>query len=67
MVFHVPRNIIWRYNHAVDKLRVDIIKDVLEKEMGFRVVTNPVTQNTVDIKVYHYFNLLAFMEVENWK
>jgi len=67
MVFHVPGNIMWRCNHAVGKLRVDIIKDVLEKEMGFRVVPNPVTQNKADVKVYHYFNLLVVMEVQNWK
>jgi hypothetical protein len=66
-MYHIPRNIMWKYNHAVGKLRVDIIKDVLENEMGFEVITKPVTQNDVDVKVYHNDNLLAVMEVQNWK
>lgn len=66
-MFHVPRNIMWKYNHAVGQLRVEIIKDVLENEMGFEVITRPVTSNDVDVKVFYNDMLLAVMEVQNWK
>ncbi|MFW9853372.1 MAG: hypothetical protein ACFFDS_10540 [Candidatus Thorarchaeota archaeon] len=46
---------------------MDIIKDVLENEMGFRVSTKPITANEVDVKVSHNNELLAVMEVQNWK
>ena len=67
MTFHISRKEMWRYNHAVGQLRVDIIKDVLENEMGFEVITKPVTSNKVDVKVSHNDELLAVMEVQNWK
>ena len=67
MTFHIPRNEMWKYNHAVGQLRVDVIKDVLEDEMGFEVITKPVTSNKVDVKVSYNDDLLAVMEVQNWK
>jgi len=67
MTFHIPRNEMWKYNHAVGQLRVDIIKDVLVNEMGFEVITKPVTSNKVDVKVSYGDELLAVMEVQNWK
>lgn len=67
MVFHIPRNEMWKYNHAVGQLRVDVIKEVLENEMGLTAITKPITANKADIKVCYNDEILAVMEVQNWR